>query len=203
MAHIFDGDTSATSITLGAKHIEDVASATSLEYAFAHTSALTTLDLSGIGSSAIKGDVDDEGVAYTGMRHMLDGSALVDKTRTDERKVTIGSAFTKVLNGFVWDRESVNENPAYVLQADIEVKDGGPTSKDALMECPTMEGNAYSGAVNLIGGSVEYRQAWILRHYVDLEIEGTPIDPTTGQGDLIASGYIGYEGIYEYAGPFG
>ena len=112
---------------------------------FERCNSLYYIDLYGIGTSKIQGQVDRDGVAYTTMRYMFkdtyrltgtgSSTGVVSKPSTDPIKVIIGPDFTKVLNGFFRDRASTNENPTYVLKSDVDVY-GGPTDYDLLMERP-------------------------------------------------------------------
>ena len=110
--------------------------------------------------------------------------------------ITLGPAFKKVLNGFVWQRDSVEVEPTYVIAAQLEVY-GGPFYRSSLMERPNIEGYAYNGYVNLANqDAIDHMGVWAQRKYINLKIQGV-IYSDPDKGNILASGYIGYTGMYQ------
>ena len=89
--------------------------------------------------------------------------------------ITLGPGWTKILNGFFWDREAPTATPGYILGSDIEIIiNGSPETEDNLMARPsTRVGGityAYRGYQMLSFATLSafiHLDVWTARGYVD------------------------------------
>lgn len=152
IASMLENDVALTSASfqttdrIGASKIGTV---TSMRRLFAGCVALTNANMYAIGTGErMPGTWNQFGAGDTGQASMFEGATAMTTvpTQGERPSVTIGPAFTKVLNGFVWMRPGEDSAPIYVLSANISVF-GGPTNVQNLMTRPTLSGYAYNGEI--------------------------------------------------------
>ena len=137
-----DAQLESVSLTTSAAGGAVQGSATDMTEMFSGCAKLASVDLSGIGTSAIEGMVEATGTSPSGMRGMFSGcEKLVGEPgpgfndEAHDGTVTIGQGFTRVLNGFFADRADADTAPAYILTANVVVE-GGPQAASDLMVRP-------------------------------------------------------------------
>ena len=119
-------------------------------------------------------------------------------------KVTIGPAFTKVMNGFFAYRKVADVRPIYLLAADVYVY-GGPyaiggasdTERSNLMRRPDVGGYSYFGEVMFADGAATERNnavtsggvkgLWTIQGYFDLP---TPAVSVSFEAGMIEDGAV-------------
>ena len=211
----FADDPALATVTLPASNWEgndlyepvcDPRQISSMRYMFEGDSSLKTLDITGLNTASPSlGTTDEENVISSGMDGMFKGCTSLTKSfgqsHDEERgaQITIGPVTSKLLNGFFWWRSSVNANPDYILDADIRMRAGrsasgdvalaGPASATDLMLRPDHAGTYYDATVAIDATNMPRRGIWLERRYLNVSIDGTPIDP--GEGALVDWGLIG------------